>query len=285
MLYDLFDKAIVSVLPKVNYYRSFAKIVKKDRIDKVSKGINLSEPAKQYLSKRENDSAFNAYWDVLAQYCLIHADVFGQEINSKNTRGAVAEVGRIFQWVKAADDLVDESPGLRPKNLIALDNLVRGAREPIIPAENFVKETYDSFNNSTKDILARIYEEEMSQHTGDDNEHYLHRGDEGYLFGQLEFKILKEFMPDFPGKTEEFFALSGKAATYFDDFKDFDLDRRNGCGYKNPDMRLVLLSSYLKIACDRFIHLSASEKPKHFAFLVLGGLYQLRELIGIQERT
>lgn len=285
MLYDLIDKAVISLIPKVEFYRTFAKIARQGRIKDISKKQELFPAAKRYFEKRANDADFKAYWDVPAQYCLIHVDVFGQDAKSKEARDAVAEIGRTFQWIKSVDDFVDEEKGSRLVNLMSLVDLLILEKNLITRAAgHFAKENYDSLTEDIRSQFWKVYQEELLQCTQKDDVRYAHRGNTGYLLGQLEFKILKKHLPSFPDKAEKFLALNGKAAAYFNDFKDFELDRQKGYGYRT-NMRPALLAGCLENTIKGFKLLSASEKPKHFAFLVLGGLYQLRELIGIQERT
>ncbi len=289
MLYDLIDKAALSILPKVGDYRTFAKIVRQGRIEDASKKQELFSAAKRYFEKRANEADFKAYWDVPAQYCLIHVDVFAQDAKSKEAHDAVAEIGKTFQWIKSVDDFVDETKYCRVTNLMSLADLLiskETSKEARIASAtgHFVKENYDSLSQETKDQFWKVYKEELLQCTHDDAARYEHRGNTGYLLGQLEFQILKKHLPNFPQRAEKFLALNGKAAAYFDDFKDFQLDRKNGYGY-NTNMRPTLLTGCLENTLKGFKLLSIPEKQKHFAFLVLGGLYQLRELIGIQERT
>jgi len=288
MIYETLDKVIISVLPKVAKYRELATGIVKDREDRTPKTNNMSKGALESLVKKKEKASFRAYWDVPAQYCLIHVDVFGLDSNSSKAKEAVAEIGRTFQWLKIADEIadeiVDEQKGSRYDNLKSMHDIITGYRSPKNPDEQLFIEEYNNLKLRDNNHVEKVFRHELAQSIADDTQRYNLRGNVGDLLGRVEYDILKKYLPNIPEYAEEFFASNGTAAAYFDDFKDFNLDREKNSGYKT-DIRPKLLKGCIENTIKGLKVLKPKEKVRHLNFLMLGGLYQLREFLGFKERT
>ncbi|MEK6920955.1 MAG: hypothetical protein AABX82_03675, partial [Nanoarchaeota archaeon] len=138
-LYSAVDKAVITVWPRVQYYRGLGVLVVKDRTRALENGC-LGEKAGEYFREKNKEAAFRAYWTVPAQFSVIQVDVFGADAETQVARAAVENIGRVFQWVKAADDVVDEQGGSRLNNLETLYALVQERRTPTSAAEVYILE-------------------------------------------------------------------------------------------------------------------------------------------------
>ncbi len=283
-IHNLVDKAIVSAWPRVQYYRDLGVDVVHDREMALHPGT-LSLEAQTYLTTRNVETAFRAYWTVPAQFCLIQVDVFGEDAHTPAARKGVQEIGRVFQWLKAADDFVDEQGDSRVRNLENLYTLLQAEREPATGAESYILEVHKSFDRDTKNRLNTVYQNELRQcNATNDEERYRARAEVGKTLGRSEAEILKMYVEGLPDSITPFLELTGVGGAYFDDFKDFDLDKNKGYGYET-NMRRKLLSGFATNLTRAMRMLTFQQARRECAFLALGGLYQVRELIGMQERT
>lgn len=283
MLYKIIDGIANGIFPRVSAYRALGETVRELHKDAMQ-DTSLQDSSKTFLHCQSQKPDFRSYWEVPAQYCLIHVDVFGEDQFSQKAIEAVAEVGRVFQWLKAADDLVDRGKTSREESLYYLNDLLDRTKNPKSELETFIVEEYGRIHPRGREYLPQVYVAELRQCTNKDKTRYLWRGISGALLGKLQYALLKEFLPSLPSRTEEFFSFNGIAAAYFDDLKDFSLDRANNQGY-STDMRSRLFFGFLSNTLQSLQLLRPDERAKHFSFLILGGLYQLREFMQIQERT
>lgn len=287
-MYAAIDNLIMEIWPRTADYRRLGCIVSDDR-NRFNAERDLSDTARNFLEERESDALFRAYWEVPAHYCLIHVDVFGLNANSEEARQAALEIGRTFQWLKTADDISEDSISSKNKleGLLHLSHLLL-RQEPENPAEVFLTEEYNSFisqfSEGIRRLLFRSYIKDIMQCSKSDYRKCDARGDQGYLFGEVEYAILKKYLSGMPEHARLLFALNGAAAAYFDDFKDFKIDIQNGSGYQG-EMRPELLKRFVQNTMQSIGVLSQDERKRHFAFLMLGALYQLKELLGLKERT
>ena len=286
ILYQTIDNAILAASHKVGDYRKLGAQVIEDRKKRTPTTNNLHDDLLVYFLQKQGDAAFQAYWDVLAQYCLIHVDVFGLDTGSNQAKNAVAEIGRVFQWLKIADDIADEREGSKRDNPQGIQDIITGTQLPKNPNERLFLEEYRNLQLQDNTYIDQFFRLEVAQCTArNDSERYRQRGKIGSVLGKLEYEILKKYLPDFPSRAEKFFALGGVAGAYFDDFKDFDLDRGKGQGYEREITRLKLLYGWVSNTFKAMQSLQPKEQRNHLNFLMLAALYQLRELIGIKERT
>lgn len=284
--YLAFDNLVLKIWPRVEYYRQLGKevsVVRKVKLAEISE--ELSEPARQYLSIVQDVPAFLAYWEVQAQYCLIHIDAFGFNANSTLAHEAAADVGRVFQWLKAADMMVDDNKTLRLENLSKIKDLTQGNVKPDTLAEHYIAEEAQVFNGNIRGYVFDWINEEVAKiKAPTEGEKVIRRKNIGQLLGELEYEILKKSIPRIPDHAKQFFAFDGIAAACFDDLKDFAIDRELGQGYDIKTSPILLLN-FIHNTYKSFTVLSPEEGERHAMFLTLGGLYQVRELIGVQERT
>jgi len=283
-LYSAVDKAVITVWPRVQYYRDLGVLVVQDR-NKVLEQERLTREAQEYLNAKNKEAAFRAYWTVPAQFSLIQVDVFGGNAETQAARAAVENIGRVFQWVKAADDVVDEQGGSRVGNLKNIYALLQRGRKPASGAEAYILEEYNRFDNAVQCRLDRVYQEELRQcNARNDKERYHARGEVGRSLGLLEGHIIQAHVEGLPDSITQFLELTGVGGAYFDDVKDFDLDRKSGYGYET-NMRGKLCLGFVSDLAGAMRVLTPKQATRECAFLALGGLYQVREVIGVQERT
>lgn len=285
MLYKKIDELVIKKWPLVKEFRSLGKEIREFRKED-PQNSHLSNESIQFIKEAEKDSGFRAYWEVQAQYNLIMARVFGENPHSEKAKSACSEIGRVFQWIKAADNSIDQmgNPSKQAEKLTQIrENLDSGEYNSSL--ERYLSEEQSSFSPNTIELMDSVYETEMSRiNAPNDTLRMKYRGENGSVLGNLEFELMKEHQLDISDHANSFLMYQGSAGAFFDDFKDYHLDRKAGEGYAH-DVRIQLLSKGIQEFKSSFQTLSKEEKRNYSNFLKLGGLYQLRELIGIQERT
>ena len=285
MIYDKINKFVLEKNHLVGEYRQLGIDIREHRRENPHNS-HLSKKSIGFIVESEKDSGFKAYWSVQAQYNLINTHVFGENPYSESAMDACSEIGRIFQWIKAADNIVDSigDPVQQADMLLEIQYKINSSRYDSV-AEQFLCEEYNIFSDNTKDIIQTVYDTEISRIlASSDTERMKFRAENGDILGHLEYDLMNEHGLKIPEHADSFLRYQGRAGAFFDDFKDFKLDRENGEGYEQ-DIRLKLIAKGISNFTKSLKILSKEERKRHMSFLLLGGMYQLRELIGIQERT
>ena len=283
MIYEAIDRVILAISPKVGEYRSLGNLILEDRARVIS-DLDVSLQARGYLQEKENDSAYVSYWNVNAQYSLIHVDVFGLNPRLPEAREAAAEIGFTFQWIKTADNLVDEHEGDKLEKLQSSYEILFGDGLINSPNEAFFYDGFQLLDPISQGAIKKVYFGLENQIKAETNkERMFHRIAYDSVIGALQFDLLAKYL-DLPVHARKFFANIGVAAAAFDDVKDYQLDKDLGMGYEGeyrPQLMMAFAKHYLKALSS----LSFREKRRHFSFLALGSLFEMRELFGLKDRT
>ncbi len=285
MLYDKIDEFAIKKWPLIEKFRSLGAEIREFRLEH-PQNEHLSKESIEFIENQEKNPGFKAYWEVQAQYNLIVTDIFGENPHSNITKSTCNTIGQVFQWIKAADNDIDSlgNPVKQAKRLIEIKEKLT-SKQYDSTLELYLSEEFNNFSEKTKNIINYVYESEIARILApNDVERMRYRSENGAILGNLEYQIMIENELNIPKRANSFLMNQGRAGAFFDDIKDFHIDKDAGEGYTH-DVRLKLFiegASYFKKSLQV---LSKEEKRRYSNFLKLGGLYQLREVIKIQEKT
>lgn len=281
--YKKLDDFVLRVNPRVAGYRKLGEGLSEIREKRIRSNRSLSPEASEYILGKIDDPKFRAYWSVMAQYSLAVTDIFGQNPSLYDSRTAAERVGDWAHWL-AAYDQVSESESFQLHGASLVDRLLNGRATSKGPAESFLVEEYHGMTYPVRAYMQEVTDLELMMATAPDQSKYNLRGEVGRVIGLAQYEVMKGSLPRLPERASEFLALNGVATVYFDDLKDFSKDRNEGTGYQY-EMRPRLFSGAVRNMARAFTLLLPLERKRHIAFCELAGLFQLRELLGMKERT
>lgn len=305
-MYDLLDKAVLSTFKKVEEYRDVGSLYldyEKSEMKKIEKTIPQSIK-KTFLNSLENP-AVTAYLEVLGQLTIIDLDIAGYNVNKEIDKSLKASfsVGLAKYNIKLIDNLIDK----KENNLDHKANLLKGFlylmknkgddsklknmmhKKEVLNTAEIISclqniEPLDKLSSHYTTLENLVISEINNQSAKNDIEKYNAAVNVGKYSGELVLDIISDFFPEFRERMEKHYLAKGKAANIFDDLKDFKLDRKNTEGYSINAIPL-LLAGFSKEFAKSFIYLKPKSAWKYFNFLMLGGLFQIQELVGLKERS
>lgn len=284
-LYWALDGILTTLWPRIQAYRDLGVPLQAQRQAAVA-ALELSDIAREYVARKETDAGFTAYWEVCAQFTIIHADAIGFNPHSDEVQTAAKQAGRVFQWMKAADDCVDQEGTKRQAALSELYDIIIGTKGPQTDAEHYVKKEWEKFPREMQQCLRQVYTlEHRILSAATDKDRMDARGEFGRVAAEIYIKTYERNGLELSDNDKKFLQEESAAASYLDDFKDFSLDRQAGHGYREEVTRQKLRNLWLIGMYKAQTYLTLRQKMRHYAFLALGGLYQMREIIGIKART
>ena len=280
-VYNAFDAVIMMLLPRAKMYRALERSIRSDQEKLLALETGAARNIRRVYGR---DPSFSAYASVPAQFCLIHLDAFGENPFHPVARAAAADLARVFQWLKIADIFVDDAGGLRVANLQRLGDLVHERVAPGSDVELFLVEGYAGMPPVWRSYLSEAYRCETQQYEVGDAQRLVLRGEQSLALGELQYEILRDRFESLPLRAKSFFRLSAKAAGYLDDWRDFQIDRASGYGYR-ADFRRKLFFAAIKYTWESVKILKGRERRRHFQCLALAGLYMVRQFLGVRRPT
>ncbi|KHO46398.1 MAG: hypothetical protein QS98_C0003G0006 [archaeon GW2011_AR3] len=296
-IYLFTDKALRFLAPGIDRYRKFGKEAELQRLEMLGNPEIFPEPARPFLAKNLGNESLRDYWHVMAQQSLIVLDYFNYDHSTRKIQEAAGEVGRAFHLLKAADMRIETSGAGR---MSTLQDIVQTAsthpRHLAMPIDKFIASEYQRYEQEMPEVSVAIDELHLihlkymlatfskSSSLPEDLEKMAWRARFGRKAGEIQYQILKHYVPSLPEASREVFESLGEAGAIRDDWADFREDRKEGHGYNHAISKYILGADKDAKAFQTFGSLeNLSQWRKHAAFLALAWLYNRRRKIGLTD--
>lgn len=291
--YNLIESKMLKAHPRILQYRQLGEITKEDGKNLIEKG-NFSDKSLEYLALNQNNKEFNEYFNVIHQFTLIALDILGYNPEAESSRRAASETGRAFLLLKAMDMYIEQEPnkfrGLG--NLLSINNQTQC---PSTSSEHYIHNEYNLLSEENKKIVDKFLAPAMifyanksdREESGKDNARIEAKKKIGVNGGLLQYSIISENLnEEFPENHILFLVDAGITGAMLDDFKDFELDRKNGFGYSSMLTRGKLVNeAELSLSLASKNLSSKIQKEKFMDFVKLSFLYNLRDKLKLDKNS
>jgi len=305
-VYNLINKAVTSLLPKVEDYRNYGKIYreyKDTQLNELKKDIPKN--SRNLYKESLEEYSTKSYLEIIGQLTLIDLDIADYNIKKDLDKSLETSlsVGLTNYSIKIIDNLIDKKENhldYKSKLLNGFLHLIKtkgdnsllkeiSKKEDILKTGEIIKTLqntkYMEKLHLHRETLENLVKSELSNQKAENNlEKYNSALGVGKYSGKLVVDIISDYFPNFRERMEKHYIAKGKSANLFDDLKDFKIDKENKEGYTNSAIPL-LLTSFSKEFVKSFIYLKPKSAWRYFNFLVLGGLFQLQEVVNLKERS
>jgi hypothetical protein len=107
----------------------------------------------------------------------------------------------------------------------------------------------------------------------------------GKKSAELTIQLTKQFILDYPKNMEDFLIEQGITGKLFDDFKDLNLDRKSGRGYKNKEIPNLLMQGVKHFYRHFKAIPSINQKWRNVNFIALASIFHINEILGLKEKS
>ncbi|HII16163.1 MAG TPA: hypothetical protein HA362_07700 [Nanoarchaeota archaeon] len=240
-----------------------------------------------------------AYLQVQGQTLLIDMDIIGVDIeaNGQKTNQAAFATGLLWYSIKLLDNIIDEN-NLKGNELAdflhaaqeswASGKTMHGTseKEHVINATACVLNSgYAGRPDGYMRALTELCDAELGYIYSKRGQKVEHAKAVGKTSAELTIRLVEQYMPGYPYGCEEFLIEQGITGKLFDDFKDRRIDREQGGGYEESEIR-GLAAQGLRHFYRHFKALpSFRARWRNFNFIVLASLFHAKELLRTKEKS
>lgn len=290
-----------------------------EKLNEVAENIENLE-SKDYFIEKSTDPRIRQYLSVTGQLTYITLDMAGKLKNysqGNQFHPAVAECAFDYGLDSFCQKIIDDyltiknTWGMERKKeeMEKFDSEIKGRKtqrgkddREMQKIKDILEVSYNRINSKVSEFSPKNYEllhkkrlESMGKlkdallryYAAENGKERLEsRIDMGDCSGEIEYYHLASSFKDFPESYKKFQKLRGRAAILFDDFKDFDIDKAKGLGYRDIT-RKKIGADFIKEFVKSYLALPfwSWDKNKYLAFSILAGLFHVREMIGVKARS